>query len=123
MRRQTQAPAQLAFDSEHFVRTGTFRICVDDRLVVEEDIEGQVSKGVIGIKIRKGRVEDILKVSPGKREVRVRVTWEDNSREESVKPWRVGWRSAGILGSSVRPLPHRLQCGRFREHCQGIPSR
>ncbi len=80
----TLAPAQLAFDFEHFLKAGTLRIWVDDRLVVEEDIEGHVSKEIIGIKMRKGRVEDVLKVSPGKREVRVQVTWEDNSREERL---------------------------------------
>jgi serine/threonine-protein kinase len=74
--------SQLAFDFEHSLKTGTLRVFIDNKLVLEQDLEGRVTKQVVGIKFRKGRIEDVLSVSPGKHEVRVQVAWEDNLKEE-----------------------------------------
>lgn len=57
---------------------------VDDQPVVEESFGGRVTKEIAGIKLRKGGLSDALDVTPGRREVRVQVAWEDNTKTEST---------------------------------------
>jgi hypothetical protein len=98
--------AQLAFDFEHSLKSGALRVFVDNKLVVEQDLEGRVTKKVAGIKFRKGRIEDVLTLSSGKHEVRVEVAWEDNLKEETL----AGTFQAGV----TRQLEIRL--GRIRKN-------
>jgi len=76
--------ARLAIDFEHALKTGTIRIWVGDTLVLEEDLEGRVTKKVVGIRIRRGRLENELDVSAGKHVVRVQVAWDDSLKEDSL---------------------------------------
>jgi hypothetical protein len=76
--------AQLTIDLDHTLRTGTLRVWLDGALVVNQNLEGRVTKNIAGIKIRRGRVEETLHVNPGKHVVRVRVAWAGNSKDESV---------------------------------------
>ena len=100
------ALAQLAFDFEHSLKSGTLRVLIDNKLVLERDLEGRVTKEVIGLKIRKGRIEKVLSVSPGNHEVRVQVAWEDDHKEEML--------SGTFKAGATRQLEIRL--GRIRKN-------
>jgi hypothetical protein len=60
------------------------RVWVDEDLVVEESIGGRVTRDIVGIKFRKGRLSDSLEVTPGRREVRMQVAWDDNVKTKSA---------------------------------------
>ena len=51
---------------------------LDNRLVLEETLDAQVTRKVLFFPVRKGVVEELLKVSPGRHEVRVQVKWDEN---------------------------------------------
>jgi hypothetical protein len=104
--RPTIARAQIAFDLEHPLKGGTLRVWVDQKLTVEQALEGRLSREVAGIRIHKGRFEDVLDVSPGKHVVRVQVAWDDNRKEESV--------SGTFRAGATRHLEIRL--GRIRKN-------
>jgi hypothetical protein len=76
--------ARLLFDFEHSLKSGTLRVWVDDHPVIGEPFGGRVTRRLGGLEMRKGRVTDTLEVAPGRREVRVQVSWEDNVRTESA---------------------------------------
>jgi serine/threonine-protein kinase len=78
------APARLNVELEHSLRSGTFRVWVDDHLVVDEVVGGQVTRDIGGIKFRKGRLSVPLEVAAGRREVRVQVSWDDNVKTETT---------------------------------------
>lgn len=78
-----EAPALLAVDFEHSLKTGSLRIYVDDLKVVDQPIDGRVTRKVAGLEIRKGRVLQTLEVTPGRRQVHVQVAWDDNIRDET----------------------------------------
>ena len=94
------ALAHLAFDFEHPLEAGSFRMWVDKKLVYTQDLEGHVTKELAGIKIHKGTIEAVLDVSPGRHVVRVRIAWEDNVKEESL--------SGSFTAGSTRRLEIRL---------------
>jgi serine/threonine protein kinase len=75
-------PTQLLIDFEHPLKTGSLRVWVDGALVLDQDLEGRVSKEVAGLRIHKGKIKHTLPVLPGRHEVRIRVAWEDNVKTE-----------------------------------------
>ncbi len=77
-------PARLTFSFEHSLKSGALRVWVDDQPVIEEDIGGRVTKEIAGSKRRKGRISDTFEVAPGRREVRVQVSWDDNVKTENA---------------------------------------
>ncbi|HET7292925.1 MAG TPA: serine/threonine-protein kinase [Vicinamibacteria bacterium] len=79
-----EPPAQLAVDFEHSLEQGTLRVWVDDALVVEADLDSRVTKKVVVLRSRKGRVEETLELSPGTHEVRVQVAWDDNVKTKHI---------------------------------------
>lgn len=78
-------PARLKIDFEHSLRAGTLRVWVDDESVIEEEFGGKVTREIAGFKLRKGRLSDALEVKPGRREVRVQVAWDDNTKTETTR--------------------------------------
>jgi serine/threonine-protein kinase len=77
-------PAHLALTFEHSLKAGVLRVWVDDQPVIEEPFGGRVTREIGGIKLRKGRLSDALELRPGRREVRVQVSWEGNTKTERI---------------------------------------
>jgi hypothetical protein len=75
---------RLAVDFEHPFESAVLRIWVDDEPVLDEKLSGHVSKNAMVFKLRKGEFNDVLGVSPGKRQVRVQVQWEDGAKTEQI---------------------------------------
>jgi serine/threonine-protein kinase len=73
-----KAPGQLAVHMEHHLKSGTVRVWLDEKLVVEEVLDARVTKKILFFNFRKGVVQEMLKVSPGKHDLRVQVKWDDN---------------------------------------------
>jgi hypothetical protein len=79
---EADQPAELLIDFEHSLKTGVFRIFIDDLLVVDQPFGGRVTRRIVGMEMRKGRLIQTLEVLPGKRNVRVQVSWDDNVKTE-----------------------------------------
>jgi hypothetical protein len=79
---EADQPAELLIDFEHSLKTGVFRIFIDDLLVVDQSFGGRVTRRIVGMEMRKGRLIQTLEVLPGKRNVRVQVSWDDNVKTE-----------------------------------------
>ena len=77
--------ARLVIDFEHTLKDGTFKLWLDDELVVDADLSGRVTKNILGLKLRKGSLEHILDVQPGSHAFRVSVAWDDNVREQHTR--------------------------------------
>ena len=41
-----------------------------------------MTKKILSLRIRKGSVDEVLRVAPGRREVKVQVQWDGNTRTE-----------------------------------------
>jgi len=78
-------PALLSLELEHSLRAGTLRVWIDDDQVVERELDGRVAKEIVGIKLHKGRLSEELEVTPGRRELRVRIDWDDKSQSDSMR--------------------------------------
>ena len=75
-------PGRLAIDFDHHLRSGNLRVWVDDEEVLDQGFGGRVTKKILSLRIRKGSVDEVLKVTPGRHEVRVQVQWDGNTRTE-----------------------------------------
>ena len=103
----TQATAAgLAIDFEYPLKNGRLSIWIDGKLSLDHDLTGRMAKNLVGIKVHSGSLEKTLRVTPGRREVRVRVAWEDNVKEETL--------AATFKAGSTRRLEIRL--GRIRKN-------
>jgi len=69
---------------EHHLKSGTVKVFLDGRLVAEEDLDARVTRNVLLFALRKGVMEETLKVAPGRHEVRVQVKWDDNTRTRRI---------------------------------------
>jgi len=75
-------PGQLAIDFDHHLRSGTLRVWVDDDVVLDQPFGARVTRKILSLRLRKGSVDEVLKVKPGRREVKVQVQWDDNTRTD-----------------------------------------
>ncbi len=75
-------PAELLIDFEHSLKSGVFRVFIDDLLVVDQPFGGKVTRRVVGMELRRGRLVQTLEVAPGKRTVKIQVAWDDNVKTE-----------------------------------------
>ena len=80
--RPSNQAAELTVDFEHSLKSGILRIFVDDLKVVEEPFGGRITRKVVGVEMRKGRITETLEVTPGLRMVKVEVRWDDNVKTE-----------------------------------------
>lgn len=60
------------------------RLWLDGALLIEEDLEGRVTRNVAGLKLRKGGFEKEVELEPGRHTVRVQVKWEDNDKSDAL---------------------------------------
>jgi hypothetical protein len=82
---RSEDPAQLTVDFEHSLKSGVLQVFVDDVKVVDEPVDGRVTRKIAGIEMRKGRSVEVLEVVPGERIVRVQVLWDDNAKSEKTR--------------------------------------
>ena len=77
-------PGRLAIDFDHHLKSGTLRVWVDDEPVLDQAFGARVTRKILSLRIRKGSVEEVVDVAPGRREVKVQVQWDDNTRTEAT---------------------------------------
>ena len=78
----TNKPAELTVTFEHSLKGGVFRVTVDDLKVVEQPFGSRVTRKIVGIEMRKGLLTETLEITPGLRNIRVEVLWDDNRKSE-----------------------------------------
>jgi hypothetical protein len=100
-------PAKLLLDFEHPLRAGTLKVWIDDELVLEQTLEGRVTRSLpgTGLKLRQGGLEKTFEVTPGRHTIDVEVRWDDNVKRESI--------AGTFKGGSTRRLEVRV--GRLRK--------
>jgi len=97
-------PARLRIDFEHPLESGTLRLWIDNKMVLQQELEGRETTKVF--KLRKGHLDREIAVKPGERTVRVHLHWDDNDREHSL--------SGSFESGAARQLG--LKLGRFRKN-------
>ncbi len=84
----TTAPllrGQLEITVQHSLKTGVLRVWVDDALVLEEGLEGRVSKKILTYREHKGSFKETLDVPAGERTVRVQVEGDGFTGSRRIK--------------------------------------
>ncbi|HET7292930.1 MAG TPA: serine/threonine-protein kinase [Vicinamibacteria bacterium] len=76
--------ARLAIDFKHTLERGTLVVSVDGTPVLERRVTGAVKKSLLGIKLREGRLRQVVEVAPGPHEISVRVSWGDDRRADTI---------------------------------------
>jgi serine/threonine-protein kinase len=71
-------PASLSVHMEHHLKSGSVRVWLDNKVVVEESLDARITRKVLFLTVRKGLVEESLEVTPGRHELRVQVKWDNN---------------------------------------------
>ncbi len=69
---------------EHHLKSGTVRVFLDGKLVVEDTLDSKVTRKILFFAIRRGVFQETLKVSPGRHEISVRVKWEDREKAQRI---------------------------------------
>ena len=72
------------------------KLWFDDDLVLEQKLEGRVSKKILSFRLRKGSLDQMLEVTPGRHKLRVNVSWDGNSKN--------AWLSGTFLPGEQRTL-------------------
>jgi len=106
----TAEPAQsrIRLSVEHPFESGRLIVWIDGVLVYEMKLQAPVSKKVVGVKVREGHAEKLLDLEPGRHEVRVEVTWEQD-RRVSTKVVDVASGSTGLLEVRVGRMSKDLR--------------
>ena len=81
---ESNEPGRLAIDFDHHLRSGTLRVWVDDEAVLDQGFGARVTKKILSLRIRKGSVDEVLDVAPGRHDVKVQVQWDGNTRTEAT---------------------------------------
>ena len=53
--------------------------------VVDQPFGGRVTRKIVGVEMRSGRMTQTLEVMPGRRKVRVEVSWDDEVKSETTQ--------------------------------------
>ena len=80
--RRANEATLLSVEFEHSLKSGVFRLYVDDLRVIDAPFGGRVTKKIVGVEMRKGFLAETLEVTPGLRTVKVEVLWDDNVKTE-----------------------------------------
>lgn len=76
--------ARLAVDFRHTLERGTLVVTVDGAKVLERQVSGAVKRSILGIKLREGRVREVIELPEGRHEIGVRVSWPDDRRSDAL---------------------------------------
>ena len=90
------AASRIRLTIEHPFENGRLIVWIDGVLVYETKLQAEVSRKIVGLKVREGRVETLVDVEPGPHQVRVEVTW-DQDRRVGTKVVDVAAGSTGLL--------------------------
>jgi hypothetical protein len=101
------AKSRLRLSIEHPFESGRLITWIDGVLVYETKLQAPVSKKGV-FKVREGRAEKLLDLEPGRHEVRVEVTWEQD-RRVSTKVVDVAPASTGLLEVRVGRMSKDLK--------------
>ena len=99
--------ARLSIDFRHTLESGTLVVRVDGATVLESRVTGTVTRKILGIKLREGRLRQVVDVSPGRHSIWVRVRWGGDERSRTI----AGTFAAGAtrtLKASVGRVGRRL---------------
>jgi serine/threonine-protein kinase len=102
------AKSRIRLSVEHPFENGRLIVWIDGVLVYEVKLQAPVSKKVVAFKVREGRAEKVLDLEPGRHEVRVEVTWEQD-RRVSTKVVDVASGSTGLLEVRVGRMSKDLR--------------
>jgi eukaryotic-like serine/threonine-protein kinase len=102
------AKSRIRLSVEHPFENGRLIVWIDGVLVYEVKLHAPVSKKVVAFKVREGRAEKLLDLEPGRHEVRVEVTWEQD-RRVSTKVVDVASGSTGLLEVRVGRMSKDLR--------------
>ncbi len=72
--------AFLSIGFEHGLKSGTLEVWVDGARVAQEKLDSRVSKKALLFEVRKGSVQQTLRLSPGRHELRVRISADGATR-------------------------------------------
>ena len=106
---QPEAPtlprARLAIDFEHPLKSGTIRVWLGATLIIDEALDGRVTRNLMALKVRKGTFREVLEVKPGRYTLTVEVKWDETRRLERISGnLRVG-----------SPMHLKIRIGRLRK--------
>jgi serine/threonine-protein kinase len=87
---------RMRLSVDHPFENGRLIVWIDGVVAFETKLQAPVSKKIVAIKVREGRLETLLDVAPGKHEVRVEVTW-DQERRVATKVADAAAGSTGLL--------------------------
>ncbi len=76
--------ARLSIDFRHTLESGTLVVRVDGATVLDRRVTGAVTRRILGIKLREGRLHQVVDVSPGRHSISVRVRWGDDERSDTI---------------------------------------
>jgi hypothetical protein len=94
--------ARLAVDFGHPLETGTLVVMVDGSPVLERRLSAAVKKSLFGIKLREGRLREVIDVAPGRHEIAVRVSWGEDQRNERIAGQFSAGRTRRLAASLAR---------------------
>jgi len=78
-------PARIALSLEHRFKQGTLRVWIDEKLVLERELQGRQTRKILIFKSRKGSLAEVLDVAPGTRQLRLEVEGEGGTRSGRVE--------------------------------------
>ena len=70
----------VMLDVKHSLRHGRLKVWVDGAVAVDASLHAPVTKRIVAIAIREGRLAKPLEIEPGRRDVKVQVTWDGERR-------------------------------------------
>ena len=76
--------ARLSLDFKHTLGRGTLVLLLDGDTIFESRVTGAVTRNLLGIKLREGRLRQVIEVPPGRHQIRLRVRWNDDERSETI---------------------------------------
>jgi eukaryotic-like serine/threonine-protein kinase len=69
---------RLSVRIEHQFKKASIRLWVDDRLVLDQALDSRTTRRALFFTERKGVVQETLKVTPGRHELRIQLKWDHN---------------------------------------------
>jgi serine/threonine protein kinase len=76
--------ARMSIDFKHTLERGTLLVSVDGATVLERRVSGGVRKSLLGLKLREGRLREVVELAPGRHEIVVKVRWGNDVRTDRI---------------------------------------
>jgi hypothetical protein len=82
-KRAAAAPARLVLELNHTLRRGTLVLAVDGAEVLQEPIAAP-GRSILGVRWREGRARRVVELKPGRHQITVQVSWDDERRSRTA---------------------------------------